>query len=145
MALTTFGCEISNGASWVNLNDHTNYQVGGEAFSETSVQRRRIMASSMVIEGEFEVHSVRANVTEQLPIWVYGATSSIVASNLEQLVTLFSQTSYQVRITFNNSRETWTCFSADYSLGRSQAFAHNVRAQFSAQVPRLPSVSYEVV
>jgi hypothetical protein len=145
MSLTTFAFEISNGAAWVNLNDHTNYQIGGEAMSETSVERRRIMASSPVIEGEFEIHSVRGNVTEQVPVWVYGATHAVVAANFAQLVTLFSQTTYQIRIRLNNSRETWTCFSADYSLGRGQAFSHNGRALFNAQVPRLPAVSYEVI
>lgn len=145
MSLTTFGFEISNGASWVNLNDHTNYQVAGDALGETAVQRRRITATSPVIEGEYEVHSVRGNVTEQVPVWVYGATHAAVAANFAQLATLFSQGTFSIRVTLNNSRETWTCFSADYSLGRGQAYSHNGRALFNAQVPRLPAVSYEVV
>lgn len=145
MALQSFGAEIWDGSAWVDLNDRSNYQIHGD-FRETSqTERRRITAASVIVEGEYTVHSVRSNVTETVNVWVYGATQAVVSANLVALENLFSQNSYQLRITLDNSRETWNCFVADYSYTRNQAFSHNGRALFSAQVPRLPAVSYEVI
>lgn len=145
MALGTFTAEIHNGTSWVNLNDTVNFRVAGEFREQSQVQHRKITATSVIVEGEYTVHSVRANVTETVNIWVHGATQADVTTNLVNLETWFTQNSYQLRFRFGNSRETWDCFVADYIIGRNQVFSHSVMAAFSAQVPRLPAVTYEVV
>lgn len=145
MALTTFLAEIWNGTAWVNLNDGTTYQIVGDFRETSSMERRRITASSVIVEGEYTTHSVRSNVTEAVNVWVYGANQAAVSTNLVALENLFSQNTYQLRFTLDTSRETWDCFVADYSFTRNQVFSHNGRALFSAQVPRLPAATYEVI
>lgn len=144
MALTAFGAEIWDGSAWVNLNDRLNYQVHGDFRESSQTERRRITAASVIVEGEYTVHSVRSNVTETVNIWVYGEDQVEVTANLVALEELFSQNSYQLRFHLDGSRETWDCFIADYGFTRNQAYSHNGRALFTAQVPRLPAIRYEI-
>lgn len=145
MSLINFGCEISQGVSWVDLNDSINFKVSGDSRGESTTQRRRLTAQSIIVEGTFTTHSVRDNTEEPFGIWVRGADQHEISTNLILLEDLFSQVSYQIRWTFDDTREIWDCFAADFSITRNQVFAHNTMALFSAQVPRLPGVTREEV
>lgn len=141
--LTSFGCEISNGGVWVDLNDGVNFRVSGEGTKTDSQTRwRKIVASSPVVEGSYMVHAVKDEVEESLTVYVRGTTQTEVSTKVRQLEDLFSQFSYQIRFTWNESVETWDCQTADYAINRSQIYAHSTMAIFSATVPRSPTVTY---
>lgn len=146
ITMSYFGCEISSGGSWVDLNDTLNYKVaGGGTRDNAATSWRRITATSPVLEGQYQVHAVRETVSEQLDVYVYSDDHVDLNTKLNALLELFSQFSYQIRFTFENATETWTCWTADWTLTRNQVFSHNKMAFVSFSVPRQPAVSYGVV
>lgn len=145
LGLTNFDVEVSNGSKWVTLNDHFRYIVAADAFKQSSHPRRRVQVNSPVYDGTFEVHSVQENVDETVVVYVLGQSNNEVTENLLNLIGLFQQGSYQLRKRLDDHRETWSCMPAEYTLDRNFVNAHNTRATLTLTVPRLPSVSYEVI
>lgn len=144
MSLTSFDCEISNGAGWTSLNDGLKYRVSAEGTKDnTQTSWRKIEAKSPVLEGSYLVHAVKDEVMDNLTVYVYGGTHTELNQNLQALVDLFSQFSFQIRFTYNGGgRETWDCHVADHSISRNQVYTHANMAVFSASVPRMPEPTY---
>lgn len=140
-----FDVEVSWNDTWVSLNDHVRFIIGAESLGERTVSRRRNTVTSPFYDGEYEVHSVRENVKESLQIYVLGPSHSQLTENLLLLEDCFEQFVYNVRVTMDEHREVWVCQSADWSIDRSHIQAHNTRAVFKTEIPRLPKVRYEVI
>ena len=140
-----FGCEISNGAGvWVDLNDSLNFKVAGGTTRENSaVQWRRIIATSPIYDGQYLVHAVKDQIRETMGIYIYSGSQTELAANIQTLENLFSQFSYQIRWTFDDRQEIWDCQAADYSWSRGHVWTHRNMAQFTAEVPRMPDVTYQ--
>lgn len=143
--LQDFNLEISWMGQWVILNDHLRYITHAEGLGVRAVTRRRQTVTSPFYDGEFETHSVKENVKERVQIWVNASSQSELVENIILLEDAFSQSVYNIRKTLDESREVWTCQSADYTVDQSHVYAHNCTALFSADVPRLPAIQHEVV
>lgn len=140
-----FDFEVFNGVTWVTLNDHINFYVGGDSLGSNTQGRRRFTVQSSMYDGDFEVHSTASSVTEQVTVYVLGATQLDVSDNIESLRKWFSQATFNIRITRDEVRETWRCFPAEWSVDRGQVMSHNKMAQMRLSIPRFPKVTYEAV
>jgi len=143
--MRSFDIEASWNDQWISLNDHLRFIVGAESLGDKTVARRRTTVTSPFYDGEYEVHSVRENVRESLQVYVLGPSQSQLTEHILLLEDIFEQFVYNIRVTLDEHREVWTCQSADWSVDRSHVQAHNNRAVFKVEVPRLPKVSYEVI
>lgn len=125
---------------WVDLNDGIAYTVATDPTLTSSAKtRRKILATSPVLDGDYLIHATDAMVTEQLKFWVYGIDQAELASNLLNLESIFDQYDYRVRIVADNYQEIWTCQMADITIERSQVYLHNLMAGFTATVMRFPT------
>lgn len=140
-----FDVTITFGLQEISLNDGINYQMAVEGFGNKQQSLRKLEASSRFYDGTFITHYTKENVTEGVQVYVLGYSQNHVTENVLQLEELFTQLNYNITVRMDDHLETWTCFPADYSIDRGHINMHNVRATFTAQVPRLPKVTYEVV
>lgn len=143
-ALDNFMVEISWGSRWISLTDHVRFYMSSEDYGDKAQTLRRVNAQSPYYEGSYLVHAVRENVTETLSIYILGVSQNDVTENMLLLEELVSQPSFRIRITHQDHVETWKCQQADYSIQRGHLMLHNTRAMMRLNVPRLPSVTYEV-
>jgi len=144
-AMEEFDVTISYGLQEISLNDGINYQTGVEGFGNKQQSLRKLEASSRFYDGTFVTHYTKENVTEGVQVYVLGYSQNHVTENLLLLEEVFTQVSYTITLRMDDHLETWSCFPAEYAIDRGHVNMHNVRAHFTAQVPRLPKVTYEVV
>lgn len=144
-AMQEFDLTISYGLENVTLNDVVNYQVSAEDFGSKQQQLRRIEAESPFYDGTFTVHVTKANITENVTIYVRGASQNQVTENLLFLEELFAQPTYTMTLRMDDHLETWKCWPAEYAIERSHVYMHNGMALFKASIPRHPTVSYEAI
>ena len=142
--LQYFDIEVHDGIGYVSLDDGYNSVATSKSLQRSQQGRHRTTVTSSVYDGEWEVHSTLGNVTETVEVYVHGADQISVTENILRLTDAFSQSLYNVRVTMDDNQETWRCFPAEYSIERSQVFAHNKMAVVTLQVPRFPKVTYEV-
>jgi len=136
--------EVSWGSKWVNLNDGESFRINADQTRDTTSKTfRTIKATSPVLGGDYLIHAVPEMVSETISVWVYGQDQTDVADNFWYLQQLFEQYEYQIRWTFNEYREYWTCQMAEASYVRGQVWTHNLMAQSTFTVPRYPSVDRE--
>lgn len=136
-----FGCEISWGGDWVDLNDTVNYKVSGDGTRDnTTTSYRKIEAQSPMYGGSYLIHAVPEMVVENVSIRVHGSTQAIMIANFQAVQEYFSQFEYQMRWTFDNQQETWNCELADANVSRAMVWSHNKIALASFSVPRFPDV-----
>lgn len=139
-----FMAEMSLGDQWVCISDHISFYVSPEGFGEKAQVLRRTTAESPYYDGEFLIHSVKANVNETVAVYVLGASQNQVTENLMLLEEIVAQSNYRVRVWFGDHVETWDAQAADYTISRGHVLMHNARALFTMSIPRLPYVLYEV-
>jgi len=144
-AMQEFDLTISYGLENISLNDHVNYQVAADEFGNKQTSLRRIEAESPYYDGTFTIHVTKGNIMEPLSLYVRGATQNQVTENLLFLEELFMQPTYTMTLRMDDHLETWKCWPAEYSIERSHVFMHAGMAVFKVQVPRHPTVSYEVI
>lgn len=143
--LSSYSMEIELGGSWLDLNDQLNYKVGAATMATSQISWRKISVDSPVVEGSYTVHAVKAMVTEQLQIWVYGGDHVQVQENRQQIEELFSRLDYRVRFSFDAYREYWRCQTAEWTSERSQVMTHNQMTVVTFSVPRFPTVTTEMI
>jgi len=143
--MSGFNFEVSWNNQWISLNDHIRYRVAADSFGQQAYSRRRNSVTSPFYEGSFETHSVRENVSETVSIYVTAPSQSQLVEQILLLESIFNQSVFNARKTQDEAREVWVCMSADYTVDRTHVQAHNCRAIFTAQVPRLPAVQHEAV
>lgn len=143
--LSSYSMEIELGGSWLDLNDGLNYKVGALTMQQSQISWRKISVDSPVVEGSYIAHAVKAMITEQVQIWVYGGDQVQVQENRQQVEDLFSRLDYRVRFSFDSYREYWRCQTAEWSMERSQVMAHNQMTMLTFSVPRFPTVTTEMI
>lgn len=143
--LSSYSMEIELGGSWLDLNDQLNFKVGGQTMAQEQVTWRKVTVESPVVEGSYTVHAVKAMVTEQVQIWVYGGDHVQVQENRQKLEQLFSRLDYRVRFSFDAYREYWRCQTAEWTTERSQVMTHNQMVAITFTVPRFPTVTTEMI
>ena len=141
----TFDVSVSSGEEWVSLANGIDMWVSPEGFGNAQTSWRKETAESRFYHGQYLLHAVKNNVTENIVVYLRGETQNDVTENIMLLEELFSQFSYRVRIQMGDHRETWYCQTADYTVERSHVLMHNHMAKLSFQVPRLPETTKEIV
>lgn len=135
-------CTITAPSGTLDLNNPGVYKLHSEALGEKQVQHRKQVAKNPYVEGEYVVSSVRENVTEPVAVWVYGSTESLLRARITALTDAFDQIQYQLVFRHEDSTETWTCQTADYTITRGYELRHAKHALIRAQVPRRPTVVF---
>ena len=141
----SFAVSVSSGEEWVYLSDGIDMWVSPEGFGSSQVGWRRETAESRFYHGQYLLHAVKNNVTENVTVYLRGDTQNAVTELVMLLEELFSQPTYQVRVQYGDHRETWYCQTADYTVERSHVLMHNHMAKMTFQVPRLPETTKEIV
>jgi hypothetical protein len=140
-----FDVTISYGLQEISLNDGVNFQMGVEGFGNKQQSLRKLESSSRFYDGTYITHYTKENVMETVTVYVLGYSQNHVTENLLLLEELFTQLTFRISVRIDDHMETWSCFPSEYAIDRGHINMHNGRATFTAQVPRLPKVSYEVV
>ena len=142
--LNYLAVEISYGGEWIDLNEGERFRINGQNTRDSSSKTwRKITAQSPVLGGSYLVHAVPEMVTEQVSVWVHGASQSDLADNFFLVEELFEQPAFQMRWTYNEYREYWLCQLAEASHSRGQVWTHNQMALSTYSVPRYPQITRE--
>jgi len=139
MALT-FSASVTRsslGLGDLNIHDGVNYTMSSSIMSG-SIAWQRNQVSSPYVDGDVTVTRRRPNISEQLPIYVYGADHAEVATNVATLLNAFLQNSYNLGITVGNQLYQYQCEAADYQMDWNHARMHSTQTLVNLQVPRRP-------
>ena len=89
------------------------------------------------------VNALRENVTEQLNVYIYGASPAAFQEHVQRLRTVFDQPQFVVDKSMVNPNLTtttwrWYCYSSDYSLSTQREFLHANMGVMNVQLLRRP-------
>lgn len=135
---------VSWRGKWLELNA-APLKLGARSFNEQRRSLRKDMASSPFVEGEVAVLAVPGLVTEVVEVYVNGSSWAQIDESVELLVSAFEQLSYQMRVQREDSVVVYSCTPAETTVSRNREQYHAYMAVVTAEVPRQPSVSREVV
>ena len=122
-------------------NPAGGYELHADSFAQRAVTWRQQDVEGMWLEGTYTSSAVRANVTEAVVVWVEGADPDELNNRIDALVNGIQQLRYTFDLTIGNSKETWTCMPADYTIEASQPLRFATMATVRATVPRLPTLT----
>ncbi len=140
MPLTGLSCTISAPGGAITLTS-SPYRLEAETRREQGVTKRKSEATNPFVEGTYVVSSVRENVAEQVSVYVKAADDSATYNAVKRLTDALDQIVFTMTFAHGGMTETWTCFSADYTIGTQHEFQHAGLAVVRATVPRLPTVT----
>lgn len=130
---------IHGPGGWILLEDPENgYTAHKEALASKSVTWRKKEIESDYVEGTFTNEAVRANIVEQLVIYVDGLSPWATSERVRALTEALEQLQYEVKVRDGDLEETWTCSVADYTLETGQELRNATMVIVRASVPRLP-------
>lgn len=132
-------------SSYIELNDNSTYRIADGSFESQAITHRRKTAASPYVEGTYVVSSLRENVTEQLNVYVMGASSYATRSALTTLQTALEQPIFTLVRTVNNWQTVWTCYSSDYSMFSSKPLMMANMVRVDIQLQRSPSETVSLV
>jgi hypothetical protein len=136
------GLSLIGGTGTINLHDKVNYAVAAEATRQGSQKSYvQITAKSPVLAGTYLVHSSPDMVNEQVDIYCYGTTQTLLNTHFKTLQAAFEQWTYQLQWTFADYTETWNCNAVSaLTFDLSQTMIHNYMGKVSLTIPRFPAV-----
>lgn len=141
-----FAITISAGLEEVVLSNGYSMWVSPEGFGSSTTTWRKEQAESRFYHGSYLVHATKANIIENITVYLRGESQNDVTENIMLLEELFGQPSFQIKVQFGNHRETWYCQTADsWQIDRGHVMMHNHMAKVSVSVPRLPDTTKEIV
>lgn len=123
----------------------SGYELHKETIGLRATSYRKVEVSGDFTEGTDTQRAVRANVTEQLSVWVAGTTQFEFQTRVRALTDALEQLSYTITRTVGDAIEVWQCTTADYSLETSQEFLVATIGLIKATVPRKPAVALSQV
>lgn len=138
--MTSFTASVTRsalGLPSLNINDGVNYKIGGEIMGGT-VQWERKTVSSPFVHGDFTVLRRLQNVSERIPIYVYGSSQTTMVTNARALIDAFIQPLFNLTMTLDAQTYTYQCEAADYTYQWSNAHMFSGQVVIEFQVPRMP-------
>lgn len=140
--MPTFTATITSPAGGtINLQTVGTYKLERSTRDNRQVTKRKIDATNPFVEGTYTVAAVKENVTENVSIYVYASSQAALRARIAAVTDCLDQIRYTLTYGVDGNIETWTCFSADYSIQSQQEFQHAYMALIRANVPRLPKVT----
>jgi len=107
-----------------------------------SMSRRREVAISPFVDGEFLISSVKDVVNIALAVRFFGATHAALKANVEAALAAFDQFSYTLTLTLEGEVSTWSCEPADYGPLDGQIDPFGMRSTqqvYTFAIPRQPT------
>lgn len=131
-------CRLQTTEDWLELNDGDGYVLAKESFADRQVSKRKTLARSPYLEGDFAVNALRETVTETLVLYVYGSSSFDCKAKLLVLTEALDQIEYRLVLRTDNVWEVWFCQSANYRIETAQELLHARMAKVTVELPRHP-------
>lgn len=131
--------------NWIDFSNGTTYKVGKGTLENSAVTFRRDEVTNSFIEGKFTVNALRENITEAIVIYAYGNTIAGLKTSVDALTSILGQTSFQARVTLENSQRLWRCWASDYTVNITNELYHNRQAIINIQLQRLPQETVSTV
>lgn len=122
----------------LNINDHSTYRLAGPQVMGGTVSWDRRQVSSPWVEGDITVSRRRTNVMDQITVYVDGANMAGVNTNLQTLITAFTQDRYTLSITVGSQQFAWDCEAADYQVTYDTPHLKSLYVPVVFTVPRRP-------
>lgn len=145
-ALLPVEAEIETPLGWLALDDEANgYELHKESFNSQQVQARKVDAEGDWVEGTYTVRAVRGNVMENVAVWIEGDDPYQLAVRIQAFTDGLEQLQFRFRHTIGNLREEWVCMWSEYRIETEQAMQFATIALVRATIPRLPSITRELV
>ena len=91
------------------------------------------------------MRAIDGNVVETVAVYVRGASPFELEERIAAFVAGLHQLQYRFRLTIGNMREEWTCQYSDFTVEADQPLRFATMALVRAQVPRLPTLTRELV
>jgi len=136
-ALNTLSLKISTGGTWLELEGGA-YELTANTFAQVQQSWRKVEAESPLYDGTYQTHATKGNVMETVEIRVRADNLPQLYALVETIVRAFEQPTYLLVKEVGGYAETWTCFTAEYSIDIGHVHLHTAMATLSFQVPRLP-------
>lgn len=137
-----YSCTITGPAGTIQLHNPGTYKLEKTTRDNRQVTQRKIEATNPFVSGTFTVATVKENVVENVSIYVYAVSASLLRQRVEAVCDALDQTNYTIVFSTEESDETWTCMAADYAIQSSHELQHSYMALIKANVPRLPQVVF---
>lgn len=123
----------------LELNDRTNYVLGGPVAFQGQVSWQRNTTSAPWVDGEVTWERHRSNSVEPLTIYAKGSTMSDLDSKIQTLIAAFMQDRYTFQLIVGGANHAWDCECADVTsvqYDTTHVASKYVAVTFS--VPRKP-------
>jgi hypothetical protein len=141
----SFDAQISYSGLWFSINDHFTYRVTPDGFGSFDVTYRRRTVNSPFFAGDYQTSAVPEMVKRSWSVRVFGDDAGDLQQNATDLISWFTQDSYNLRYRVNEYQETWLCETADYSVDYSQVNAHNNQMVVKFAFSSHPTVSRDFI
>lgn len=134
-----FGGVIGGG---VDIGNGQYYDIHPDTRATRQVTWRRQTVENTWVEGSYDTHAVRGNVTEMVAAWVYGTAPSDFRFNLENLVTYLDTPNWALRWVYpDGMQELWDCTFSDYTVETQREFLYANQGIVKMNVMRRPRVT----
>ena len=140
-----FEAEISYAGRWIDLDDKTRFEMTPEGFGSEVHAFDRNIAQSTFFAGSITVNSKPTTIEMVREIDVLGGSHFEMESNVERLVSWFTQRSFIYRERHNDVRRIYQCEAADYAIMQTHEYMHNVRSKVRFTFRVDPEVEMEEV
>src|SRR5213075_2041152 len=88
---------IETPSGWVYLDDPINgYELHADTRKDFQVTHRKQTTNNSWTEGDFDITSVRGDITETVAVWITGSTQFEFDARLETLEAAFNQLAYRL-------------------------------------------------
>jgi hypothetical protein len=134
-----FGGVVGGG---IDIGNGQTYDVHAESRDKRQITWRKQSVENPWVEGTYDTQAVRGNVTENVVVWVYGASPSDFRNNLENLVAYVDTPNWALRWVYpDGMQELWDCTFSDYSVETQREFQYANQGICRINVQRRPRVT----
>lgn len=117
------------------------YQLEASTREEYGVTFRKQEVSSPFVEGTYLIQAVRENVTEQVAVWVRGATHMEMDRRVQAVLERVERPRFVADFRVGSVTERWNCQVASYTVRSQREYQHAKIALLRLQIPRLPRIT----
>lgn len=128
---------------WIELEDAANgYELHKDSFARRATSHRKTEVANEWVPGTYVTRSVRESVSEDVVVYVRGASPFELSERVSALTDAYDQLAYSFKLRIGDLEQTWSCASpADYTVETQQEFWIATLAVVRATVPRLPAMT----
>lgn len=133
-------CTLTVGGVTLDLNAGA-YQLEAGTRNEMGMTWRKEEVNNPFIEGSYLISAVRENVMETVNVYVRGIDHQAMDKAVQALLAAVENPRYTIAYGHTGITETWSCQTAQYSVGTQREYQLVNLALVKLQIPRLPRVT----